>query len=221
MRQKAGKVVFGLLWVTLFYELLFNPALRETLLAFCKQHTQFAPLVLVAAQLLLASFALPCSPLSVLAGILWGLYLGIVYSTLATIASSVWTFFLGRRFLREGMRGKEPAGWWLTVSRLIERYRWKASMLAHANPVFPGSSLGYVFGASGLEFRSFLLGAILGTLPLQLLTVALGSVAGRGSSGFSVKTGVVLGALVAALAAYKFLAPRLFARFNGNGGSRT
>jgi uncharacterized membrane protein YdjX (TVP38/TMEM64 family) len=218
VKAKAGKVVFGLLWVGLFYELVFNPALREPLLAFCKAHPQLAPGVLILTQLVLASFALPCSPLSVLAGILWGLYLGIVYSTLATVASSVWTFFLGRRFLRERMKGREPAGWWLAISRLIERYKWKAAMLAHANPVFPGSSLGYVFGASRLEFGSFLLGAILGTLPLQLLTVALGSAAGKGLSGFSVKTGVVVGLLVAALIAYKFVAPKLLNRFNGNGG---
>lgn len=77
-------------------------------------------------------------------------------------------------------------------------------MVAHANPIFPGSSLGYIFGLSDVTFSSFVVGAIMGTLPLQLVLVGIGHMSVETVLGSSnLWTGGLLALLIAALIFYK------------------
>ena len=61
------------------------------------------------------------------------------------------------------------------IQNLIYKFGWKSSFIAHCNPLFPGSSLGYIFGASNITFFSFVIGASLGTIPLQIIGVVIGN----------------------------------------------
>jgi uncharacterized membrane protein YdjX (TVP38/TMEM64 family) len=83
-------------------------------------------------------------------------------------------------------------------------------MIAHANPVFPGSSLGYVFGMSEVPVWSYIFGALLGTLPLQLMMVGVGDLTGKLLSG-SASLWAVLFILIVitALIGYKIIVPRV------------
>lgn len=168
------KLGFAALWALLFYFILFDTTTRELLYAFCERNPLWAPAILIAVQLTLATFALPCSPLTVLAGFLWGPLLGLFYSVLATISASFWTFILGRHFLKSWLAETLSGGWPRKIASLIDRHQWKASIIAHANPVFPGSSLGYLFGLSDISLKVFLIGAFLGTLPLQAVATSMG-----------------------------------------------
>jgi len=213
MRSAVANVVYGLIWLTLFFELLFDSSIRQAMLSFCEQHIVLAPLVLMLAQVLLASFALPCSPLTVFAGVLWGFEIGILYSTTATILSSLCTFFFSRYVLKKRFSGKFKFKWWPKISGVIEHYKWKASMVAHANPLFPGSSLGYVFGASEISPLSFLFGAFMGTLPLQLMTVGLGFLIAQGFDGYNFTLSLLILVLVASILFYRVFAPTVFEFF--------
>jgi uncharacterized membrane protein YdjX (TVP38/TMEM64 family) len=213
VKSVAIKVVFVALWLFLFYESLLNINVREFLQVFCTQNPVLAPLVLILVQLVLASFALPCSPLAVLAGVLWGWELGLLYSMLATVIASNWTFFLGRYYLKRWAKESGGAGWWVTISGLIERYKWKASMLAHANPMFPGSSLGYAFGASKISLNAFFFGVILGTFPLQIMIVFLGSAAVNIQGNLSLNLILAFIGVVVIIALYKILIPKLWSVF--------
>ncbi len=210
MRPHVVKLAFAAIWLALFITLVFDASIRQEMLSYCLRHPVLAPLVLILTQLLLASFALPCSPLTILAGVLWGLDIGILYSTSATILSSLWTFFLGRFVLRKRFEKKAQLGWWPKIFGLVSRYKWKASMIAHANPVFPGSSLGYVFGMSEVTVWSYIFGAFLGTLPLQLMMVGVGDLTGKILSGSPSLWGVLFIVIViTVLIGYKIIVPRM------------
>lgn len=109
-----------------------------------------------------------------IAGLLWGMHLGLLYSVLATMSASIWTFSLGR-ILNRRRPDIDTKNWIKKITHMIDRFGWKAAFLAHANPLFPSSSLGYFFGMSRLSFSAFVLGAFAGNLPLQFLMVGLGS----------------------------------------------
>lgn len=205
-------LVFGIVWASAFLELLFDPALREILFHFLSERPFWAPFVLVAAQMLFASLALPCSPLTVLAGLLWGFETGLLYSVFATLLGSIWTFVLGRHVLKRRLSMEGAPKWSRGVMRLIERYGWKASMIAHANPVFPGSTLGYAFGVSSVSMRSFASGALLGTLPLQILMVGVGHLV-RSSLGNRPSMWILIwiAIIIFAILAYRKFAPVLLA----------
>lgn len=166
------KLVFIIIWLTFFIILFLDTTLQQILFNFCVEYPIIAPFILIVGQLVFASLILPCSVLTLLAGMLWGVKIGLIYSTLATVIASTWTFILGRYLLKEKIINR--LDWYSIVFHLIDKYKWKASMIAHINPLLPGASLGYVFGLSNVSISSFLLGALLGTLPLQLIILTLG-----------------------------------------------
>jgi uncharacterized membrane protein YdjX (TVP38/TMEM64 family) len=210
MQSRVAKLAFAVIWITLFFELLFDANVRQAMLSYCVQNPLLAPLVLILTQVLLASLALPCSPLTVLAGVLWGFEIGILYATSATMLSSLWTFFLGRFMFRKRFEKQMQFSWGPKIFGLVSRYKWKASMIAHANPVFPGSSLGYVFGMSEVTVRSYIFGALLGTLPLQLMMVGVGDLTRKVFSDSPSLWGVLfIVIVVTVLIGYKFIIPRV------------
>ncbi len=177
--NKLLKLVFILVWVIVFYNILFNTLFQDALLIYSNDNKIFAPLLLILMQIVLASFILPCSAIAVLAGMLWGVEIGILYSLLATICASSWTFIVGRYISRKWDPSKYIFSWYKGTIALVNSHNWKASMVAHANPLFPGSSLGYIFGLSRVGYGNFLFGLIIGTLPLQILTVSFGYFSNR------------------------------------------
>lgn len=196
-------------WLLAFYVVLLDQDLRNELHAFLSHHPRVAPLALVGCQILLASFVLPCSPLTVFAGLLWGFHMGIVYSIVATVAGSIWTFALGRWVLKEWLLPSMTHDVYLRINRLITRYTWRASALAHANPAFPGSSLGYAFGMTNVSLLSYASGAVIGVLPLQLLLVGLGHVLGQSLAISMTQIGIMLGGLIFFIIMYGLWVPQV------------
>ena len=213
MKSLTYKAVFVFIWLFFFYELLFNPQVRAPLFVFCQEYKLFAPLFLVSPQVLLAFFALPCSPLSVLAGILWGFYWGVLFSTIATLVASTYAYFLGRDVLKGWAERKITSQRLARIIWLISKYKWKASVMAHANPVFPGSSLGYAFGLSKISFKAFFFGLFLGTIPLQILTVMVGSSASEFSISFKLNVMLGVSGSVFLIIAYYIVSKRLVGRW--------
>jgi uncharacterized membrane protein YdjX (TVP38/TMEM64 family) len=176
MLARTKWLVIAAIWFGLFLEILLDAGLRSNLQDYLEKHPIGAPLTLVLAQIVLASFVLPCSPLSMLAGMLWGFSAGLLYSITATVISSLWTFLLGKYVIKPWLLERPTRAWQRTVIDLVNRHHWKASMLAHANPLLPGSSIGYAFGVSDVALLPFAFGALMGTLPLQLVMVAVGHI---------------------------------------------
>lgn len=52
---------------------------------------------------------------------------------------------------------------------------WQSVVLVQGNPLVPASSVGYVFGMTGMRARTFLTTTYLATLPLQAVLVASGA----------------------------------------------
>jgi len=213
MIKRCKNIVFIVIWILCFYHIIFNEVMRERLFSLCYDNAFLSPIIFILIQVVLASFVLPCSTLSVLAGILWGWQLGLLYSTVATATSSLCTFILGRYVVKKiWLEKKDSLNWLKKICKLIERFGWKASMIAHANPVFPGSSLGYIFGASEISLKSFLIGVVMGTLPLQVITVQLGHVAGRNIAELNASSLLVACVIIFALIVYKIIVPRVLTR---------
>lgn len=177
MITKLKILSFFLLWFSVLFIVVLDPSIRNLLFTFLKQHPILAPFVLILIQMVLAIFLFPCSPLTIFAGLLWGFKIGIIYSTIATFLASIATFILGRYVFKNLIHQKITGNLFFKIQKLIEQYHWKASMIAHINPIFPGSSLGYVFGTSQVSLLSFALGAVMGTFPLQLMMVGMGNFA--------------------------------------------
>jgi len=173
--MRAYKIAIAIIWLLLYINLLLNSELRKFMISNALNYPSLAPWLIILGQVVFSLVLLPCSIFTILSGMLWGFELGVAYSLIGTVLSSCMTFFVGRH-LQNNWLCKKNQGALGRIFLLIDKYHWKASFIAYVNPLFPGSSLGFVFGASALKFRFFILGAILGTLPLQLILVFSGSI---------------------------------------------
>jgi uncharacterized membrane protein YdjX (TVP38/TMEM64 family) len=128
-----------------------------------------------------AVLCLPCSPFTFIAGSLWGLWPGLPISSGSALLAAGVTFAIGRsapgrfggRVLARLPFVRRAAG----IAAKILGMGWQSVVLVQGNPLVPASSVGYVFGLTGIAPRTFLVATYLATLPLQAVLVATGAMA--------------------------------------------
>lgn len=139
-------------------------------------HPLLSPLIYTALHILFAVCLIPCSPMAVIAGMLWGKWFGFSISVFAAFLSTCFTFGLSRLFLKnkiyQFLRKRYPrTDWFLEKTK---RHGWKFVAAVQLNPSAPGSALGYLFGLTTIGFRVYAFYLLLFMLPLQLLLVFVG-----------------------------------------------
>ena len=139
-------------------------------------HPLAAPIVFIGVHTLMAVFFLPCSPMTLMAGALWGGVYGLAISMVAAMVSSATTFLLSRSFLHGKIEGflvhRYPK-----VAELLAQatvHDWKLIAVSQMNPLMPSSTMGYAFGLSRITITRYLLFSGTFMLPLQALFVMTG-----------------------------------------------
>lgn len=115
---------------------------------------------------------------SMLAGVLYGPWLGSALVFVGACLGAIVVFALGRTRLRE------PARRWLArsprlqaVEQAVSREGLRLVLLTRLSPAFPFSLLNLAYGLSGVSMRDYVVGLI-GILPGTVLFCSLGAVAG-------------------------------------------
>lgn len=115
---------------------------------------------------------------SMLAGLLYGPWLGSVLVFAGACLGAIVVFALGRTHLGD------PARRWLArsprlqaVEQAVSREGLRLVLLTRLSPAFPFSLLNLAYGLSGVSMRDYVLGLI-GILPGTVLFCSLGAVAG-------------------------------------------
>ncbi|MDP3705857.1 MAG: VTT domain-containing protein [Legionellaceae bacterium] len=151
-------------------------AIFHTIQVFMTHHMVLSPLIYVLSHILFAICLVPCSPMAVIAGVLWGKWLGLGISITAAFLSSCTTFGLSRLLLRKKIHAfmskrYAKTDWFLAQTK---QHGWKFVATVQLNPAAPGSSLGYLFGLTGIEFSVYAFFLVLFMLPLQIILVICG-----------------------------------------------
>ena len=144
--------------------------------SFLVHHELLSPVAFVISHILFAIVLIPCSPMAVIAGAIWGKWLGLLISVCAAFLSSCSTFWLSRRFLKgkiyQFLKKRYPkTDWFLEQTK---KHGWKFVATVQLNPAAPASTLGYLFGLTGIEFSVYAFFLILFMMPLQILLVICG-----------------------------------------------
>lgn len=139
-------------------------------------HPLAAPIVFIGVHTVMAVFFLPCSPMTLMAGALWGSTYGLVVSICAAMVSSATTFLLSRSFLH-GKIERFLVHRYPKVAELLVQaaaHDWKLIAVSQLNPLMPSSTMGYAFGLSRVTLTRYLLFSGIFMLPLQALFVMTG-----------------------------------------------
>jgi uncharacterized membrane protein YdjX (TVP38/TMEM64 family) len=148
----------------------------DYLQAYLANHELLAPILYTFFHIIFAVCIIPCSPMAIIAGVLWGKWLGLGISICAAFLSTCVTFGLSRLFFRDKIynflvKKYKKTDWVLDKTK---QHGWKFVASVQLNPVLPGSTLGYIFGLTKINFLVYALFCLIFMLPLQILLVMCG-----------------------------------------------
>lgn len=182
---------------------------------FLMAHPIGSPFIYVLTHIVLAVAIIPCSPMTVIAGAIWGKWVGLLISIFSASLSSFFTFFLSRRLFRDAayrfFRARYPKTDWLLAQ--TQKHGWKFVALVQLNPLAPASTLGYLFGLTRISFPVYAMFTLLFMIPLQVALVFLGDAIPE----LKTKTGVLeVWGGIALLCAFYFLYKLLGKKIQSN-----
>ena len=143
-----------------------------------------APLVYVGLYLISTVFFLPGSPVTVLAGFVFGPLWGVFYASIASIISVACAFLVARyvaRDLVEGWVKNNPQ--FRRIDEQVEEQGWRILMFTRLVPIFPFNLQNYAYGLTSIRFSTFVLISAIFMLPGTTAWVLLGGafVSGEGN----------------------------------------
>ena len=142
-------------------------------------HPRIAWAGFILAYALAAVFMVPGSILTLAAGILFGVALGVALVSLASTLGACCAFLVGRFLARDWVESRlETMPRFRALDRAVARKGWLIVLLARLSVVIPYNLLNYALGLTNVRFGAYLFGTLIGMLPAIFLYVYLGSVAG-------------------------------------------
>lgn len=166
----------------------------------------FAVIYILAAILLAPEW-----PLSVGAGLAWGIWgvpLVLVAGTIGAGAAFLVARYLARPRVRAFVQGRRRLA---AIDAAVAEEGWKIVALARLSPVLPFSLQSYVFGATAIPFRDYVAATAMGIVPCTALYVylgVLGGALGRGDASLGLLEWLFLVVGLAATAAGGLLVAR-------------
>lgn len=188
----------------------------DVLTALFEQVGVFAPLVFIAIYALGAVLFLPGWILTVLAGAMFGPWLGTLYSLCGATLGAVLAFLCSRYIAAERVEAAIGEGRLLQLKQGVEAEGWRFVAFTRLVPLFPYNLLNYAFGLTRIGLLNFVWSSAVFMLPGGFAYVYLGYAGSEAISGGEDSLRLVLIAL-ALLASVGYL-PRLLKRFSSIAG---
>lgn len=122
---------------------------------------------------------LPGSILTLGAGIIFGVFWGSVYVSIAATIGAALAFLIGRYIARDWVSQKISAyPKFKAIDDAVAGQGWKIVFLTRLSPIFPFTILNYAFGITQVRFRDYFSASWLGMIPGTIMYVYIGSLIG-------------------------------------------
>jgi len=178
LKRWAAVVIGGVLIAALIVAGRFFPVKDRFVAAldWARGLGYWGPAVVAAFYVLAAVLFLPGSILTIGAGFVFKLWLGVVTVSVGATLGACAAFWVGRTVAR-GWVAKKIAGnaKFAAIDEAVGREGFKIVLLARLSPIFPYVFLNYAFGLTRVRFRSYALASWIGMLPGTVMYVYLGS----------------------------------------------
>jgi uncharacterized membrane protein YdjX (TVP38/TMEM64 family) len=123
-----------------------------------------------------AGLCVPGAILTLGAGFAFGVVVGTVVVSLASVTTASLAFWLGRTVARGWVEAKVAGSpKFRALEQAVAENGFKIVLLTRLSPVFPFTLLNYAFGLTKVRFRDYLLASWVGMLPGTVLYVYVGS----------------------------------------------
>jgi pyruvate/2-oxoglutarate dehydrogenase complex dihydrolipoamide dehydrogenase (E3) component/uncharacterized membrane protein YdjX (TVP38/TMEM64 family) len=138
----------------------------------------WGPLFVVGFYVIAAVLLLPGSILTLGAGFLFGVPVGVATVWVGANLGALAAFLVGRTVARDWVARKVSGNPKFTaIDDAVRREGFKIVFLLRLSPVFPFNFLNYALGLTKVSFRNYALASMIGMLPATLMYVYFGSAA--------------------------------------------
>lgn len=119
----------------------------------------------------------PCMIMQVISGAVYGFWLGLLMSWVATSVGQSLAFLLGRYLFRAPVKAYLHSTWpsFPTIDAAIKQEGWKLVCLLRLSPVLPYNILNYALALTPVSFMVFSTASALATVPWTCLYVYIGT----------------------------------------------
>lgn len=146
----------------------------EDIKLYLESHPIEAPIVFIFIFAIAVLFFSPTMPLNLVAGFLWGIWLGGVLTILGIILGSVLSFLLSRYIFQDFVKkilGTKAVEW---INSKTDKDGWKIVAFTRLNPIFPAAVINYSFGLTSITFKDFFIGTVIFSIPPTIAVSAFG-----------------------------------------------
>ena len=174
-----------------------------------------APVVYVAMFAVLPAFFFPVAVLALAGGLVFGLWLGALYTFIGAVINCSVMFWMARYMGRQQIESliikRLDAKWRARLSKLEGREGFVLLIVLRLMPAVPYNLINYAFGLTGMGYGAYILASSLGIIPGTFAFINIGDKAMDVSSpGFW----IAIGLLMLLLAVTTLLGKKLFPNSN-------
>jgi uncharacterized membrane protein YdjX (TVP38/TMEM64 family) len=209
-RRAARVVVLGLIALGAAAAWHWRGALEPVALSAAIGRYPAAPAVFLAAHVAASLLFVPRTVPAIAAGLLFGMAWGTLWAALGSVIGAAAGFLLAR-YLGSGLVVAEHRAAVRPLLARVERGGWRAVAVLRLIPVIPHSLANYGLGLTRLPLGAYLLGSLVGQLPMTIACVDFGAAGERlmlGRADWLAPT--LIGAAVLALSLLIPIAARRF-----------
>jgi uncharacterized membrane protein YdjX (TVP38/TMEM64 family)/Fe-S oxidoreductase len=134
-----------------------------------------APIIYMLLYTVAPVFFLPGLPLTVVGGILFGPFWGVVYTITSSTAGACLAFLVSRYIARDWVASKLKGPRWRRLDEGVERHGWKVVAFTRLIPVFPFNLLNYAFGLTKVRFLHYAVATFFFMLPACIAFIVFSS----------------------------------------------
>ncbi len=174
------KLIIFILFITgAIFTVKFTGATRyleqETLRTLIQSYGALAPVIYMLVYTVAPALFLPGLPITIVGGILFGPFWGVVYTiTSATLGACV-AFLVSRYLARDWIEGKLTGPKWQRLDKGVEQHGWKVVAFTRLIPLFPFNLLNYAFGLTKIKFFHYAATTFICMLPACIAFIVFSS----------------------------------------------
>jgi len=202
--QKGGLlkrlVVLGILVAAIFlvrYTGAIQYLEQEKLRGLVQSYGVLAPAIYMLIYTIAPALLLPGLPITIVGGILFGPFLGVIYTITSATAGACVAFLIARYVARGWVERKLKSPRWRRLDEEVERQGWKMVAFTRLIPIFPFNLLNYAFGLTRIKFSHYAITTFICMLPACIAFIVFSSslldlIRGKVSPGLIIGIGLIV-----------------------------
>ncbi len=175
---------------------------EDRLRRFIAAYGMWGPLIYLLVWAIVPTLFLPCLPLTLAGGVLFGPVWGVVYTAIGAPAGASLAFLVARYLARDWVAAKISGSKLTHLDEKVAQHGWKIVAFTRLIPVLPFFVLNYAFGLTRIPFLPYVIATFFAMLPWTIAFVLVSSnllALLRGQVSIWLIIGVILVAVVSLL----------------------